>query len=87
MPIQELIQCHYLKRLKKQLILFKHRFTLGKSKELLNIFHANQSGADIITVHADILNKLKLINKDLNEYSIETVKMFYNDAQKAGFNI
>ena len=56
-------------------------------RELLNIFHANQSGADIITVHADILNKLKLINKDLNEYSIETVKMFYNDAQKAGFNI
>ena len=54
-------------------------------RELLNIFQAAQMGCHIITVTDDILKKLYLINKDLNEYSLETVKMFYDDAQRAGF--
>lgn len=56
-------------------------------REVLNIVHANQINCDIITVTKTILDKLKLFNKNLDEYSLETVKMFYNDAQKSGFKI
>jgi transaldolase len=56
-------------------------------RELLNIFQADQVGCHIITVTNDVLNKLELIGKDLEEYSLETVKMFYSDAQAAGFKI
>jgi len=56
-------------------------------RELLNIFQANESGVQIITVANDLLNKLSLVGKDLNEYSLETVQMFRNDAVKAGFTI
>lgn len=56
-------------------------------RELLNIFHAEQVGCQIITVTHDILGKLPLIGKDLSDYSLDTVKMFYNDAQSAGFKI
>ena len=56
-------------------------------RELLNIFEANQIGCHIITATTDILKKLPLIGKDLYEYSLETVKMFYEDAQKAGFQL
>jgi hypothetical protein len=44
-------------------------------------------GCHIITVTNDILKKLNLINKDLTEYSLETVKMFYEDARRAGFSL
>ena len=56
-------------------------------RELLNIFQADSIGCHIITVTNDVLKKLALINKNLEEYSLETVKMFYEDAVKAGFNI
>ena len=56
-------------------------------RELYNIFQANEAGVQIITVANDILNKLSLVDKDLDEYSLETVKMFRNDAVKAGFTI
>jgi len=56
-------------------------------RELLNIFQADDIGCHIITVTNDILKKLYLVNKDLNEFSLETVKMFYEDASKAGFNL
>jgi transaldolase len=56
-------------------------------RELLNIFQASQIGCHIITVTADVLKKLGLVGKDLDEYSLDTVKMFYSDAQKAGFQI
>lgn len=56
-------------------------------RELLNIFHAEQVGCHIITVTHDILGKLALVGKDLTEYSLDTVKMFYSDAQSAGFKI
>jgi transaldolase len=51
-------------------------------RELLNIFQAEAIGCHIITATADILQKLSLVGKDLGEYSLDTVKMFYNDAVK-----
>lgn len=54
-------------------------------RELLNIFQADEIGCQIITVTNDILNKLNLVGKDLQEYSLETVKMFRDDALKAGY--
>ena len=56
-------------------------------RELLNVFHANQIGCHIITATNDILRKLNLIGKKLDQYSLETVQMFYSDAQKAGYTI
>jgi len=54
-------------------------------RELLNIFHADEIGCHVITVTHDILKKLSLIGKQLDEYSLDTVKMFYEDALKAGY--
>lgn len=54
-------------------------------RELLNIFQADDIGCHVITVTNDILKKLPLVGKDLGDYSLDTVKMFYGDAQKAGF--
>lgn len=56
-------------------------------RELLNIMQADEIGCQIITVTNDILKKLMLLGKDLNTYSLETVKMFYNDARAAGFEL
>jgi len=56
-------------------------------RELLNVFQADAIGCHIITVTNDVLKKLPLIGKDLGEYSLETVKMFYDDAQAAGFKL
>ena len=56
-------------------------------RELLNIFQAEDIGCHIITVTNDILKKLILVNYDLSEYSLDTVKMFYKDAVDAGFKI
>jgi transaldolase len=56
-------------------------------RELLNIFQADEIGCHIITVTNDILKKLPLIGKDLDEYSLETVHMFYDDAVKAGYTL
>ncbi len=54
-------------------------------RELLNIFHADSVKTHIITVTSDVLTKLNLVGKDLDDYSLDTVKMFANDAAKAGF--
>lgn len=56
-------------------------------RELLNIFQADQIGCQVITVTNDILKKLELVDYDLNEYSLDTVKMFYTDAVNAGFKL
>ena len=56
-------------------------------RELLNIFHADEVDCHVITVTHDILKKLALVGKALDEYSLDTVKMFHSDAQKAGFQI
>jgi len=56
-------------------------------RELLNIFQADAIGCHIITATNDILKKLHLVGKDLSEYSLETVKMFRDDALKAGYTL
>lgn len=56
-------------------------------REVLNVFQADSIGCHIITVTSDILTKLHLIGKDLELYSLETVRMFYDDAARAGFTI
>jgi transaldolase len=56
-------------------------------RELLNIFQADAIGCHIITATNDILKKLSLVGKDLERYSLETVEMFYRDAQAAGYSI
>ena len=56
-------------------------------RELLNIFQAEDAGCHIITVTDDILKKLAFFGKDLNELSLDTVKMFYLDAKTAGYKL
>ena len=56
-------------------------------RELLNIFHADSIGCHIITVTRDILNKLETVGKPLDQYSLETVAMFHEDAVSAGYVI
>jgi transaldolase len=63
------------------------RLIWASPRELLNIFQADAIGCHVITVTHDVLNKLPLIGHDLDEYSLETVKMFFNDAQSAGFRL
>jgi transaldolase len=56
-------------------------------RELLNVFQADTVGFHIITATNDILKKLALVGKDLEQYSLETVEMFYKDAKAAGYTI
>lgn len=56
-------------------------------RELLNIFQANEIGCQVITVTNDILKKLSLIAYNLDSYSLDTVKMFYDDAIAAGYSL
>jgi len=56
-------------------------------RELLNIFQADDIGCHVITVTNDILKKISLVGYDLDQYSLDTVKMFYNDAVLAGFRL
>ena len=63
------------------------RLLWASPRELLNIFQADAIGCDIITVTNDVLGKLALVGKSLDEYSLETVAMFRRDAVAAGFSI
>jgi len=56
-------------------------------RELLNIFQAEECGCHIITVTSDLLKKLAMVGKPLEELSLDTVKMFFNDASAAGFKL
>jgi transaldolase len=56
-------------------------------REIFNIVQAHEIGCHIITVTNDLLKKLSLIGKNLTEYSLETVQMFYNDAKAAGYSL
>jgi transaldolase len=59
----------------------------ASSRELFNVFQADRCGCDIITATPDILKKLSSVGKSLEEFTLDTVKMFYNDAKSAGYNI
>jgi transaldolase len=56
-------------------------------REFFNIIQADEIGCHIITATPDVIGKLKLLNKDLNQFSLETVQMFYRDAQAAKYKI
>lgn len=56
-------------------------------REFLNIIQADETGCDIITATPDLLKKLSELGKDLEEFSLETVKMFYNDARATAYKI
>ena len=65
----------------------KAQLLWASPRELLNIIQADAIGCDIITVTSDILKKLAMVGKPLDELSLDTVKMFYNDAAAAGFRL
>ena len=56
-------------------------------RELLNVVQADEIGCDIITVTHDVLAKLPTLGKDLDEFSLDTVKMFHDSAQSAAFTL
>jgi transaldolase len=81
-PVPHMIACrNTLSHLPKAELLW------ASPRELLNIFQADETGCHIITVTSDLLSKLNLVDKDLDEYSLETVKMFHRDATASGFSI
>lgn len=59
----------------------------ASTREMLNVIQAEKCGCDIITVTPDILKKLPMLGKDLTELSLDTVKMFKNDAELSGYKI
>jgi transaldolase len=82
-PVPHMIECKkILKGLPSAELLW------ASVREVLNIFQANDCGCEIVTVPHDILNKaLKLAGVGLKEMSLDTVKMFANDAKAAGFSL
>ncbi len=81
-PIPLMIQSKHLLQNKP-----KAELLWASTRELLNIYHAEQSQSDIVTVPHDLLQKLDLIGKNLENYSLETVQMFYRDATASGYTI
>lgn len=65
----------------------KSELLWASTRELLNLVQAESCGCHIITITNDILKKVPMLGKDLTELSLDTVKMFYNDAQGAGYKI
>jgi transaldolase len=64
-----------------------HELLWASPRELLNIYHAEDVGADIITVTSDILKNRNMIGLDHHELSYQTVQMFYDDGQKVGYTL
>jgi len=56
-------------------------------RELYNVVQANEIGCDIITATNNILKKLPVLGKNLDQFSLETVRMFFDDATEAGYSI
>ena len=56
-------------------------------RELYNVVQADSIGCHIITATNNIFKKLPTLGKDLTQFSLETVKMFYDDATQAGYSI
>jgi transaldolase len=65
----------------------KAKILWASPREVLNVYQAEACGCHIITATNDLIEKLHLHGKPLADYSLDTVKMFYNDAQKAGFSL
>jgi transaldolase len=56
-------------------------------REVLNVMQADAAGCHVVTLTGDLLKKLELLGKDLTQFSIETARMFYDDARKAGLSL
>lgn len=69
----------------KYLVTMNVEILWASTRELINIKQAEECGCDIVTVPHDLLAKLHLIGKDLTDYSLETVRMFHDDAKASGF--
>ncbi len=65
----------------------KAKILWASPREVLNIYQAEAAGCHIITATNELIEKLHLHGKSLSDYSLDTVKMFYNDAAKAGFSL
>jgi transaldolase len=59
----------------------------ASTREVLNIMQADEIGCDVITITHDLLKKLPNVGRDLDQYSLDTVKMFFDDARSAGFTL
>ena len=81
-PIPLMINC-----LKKIKINPKSELLWASSRELLNVFQADQIGCHVITATKDIIKKLQIVGYDLEEYSLDTVKAFHKDAVDSNFKI
>ena len=81
-PMETMIKCSEVISSKKNVELL-----WASSREILNIFQAEESNSNIITIAPDILEKIKFLNKNLNKFSLDTVNDFFKDASSAGFNI
>lgn len=81
-PVPHMMACKKILRSRS-----KAELLWASTREVLNIFHAEAGGCDIITVPNDFLTKLDLVGKDLAEYSRETVQMFHRDATAAAYQI
>lgn len=81
-PMKIMNECSKILKSKKNIELL-----WASSREVLNIFQAEKTNSQIITIAPEILDKIKFLNKDLNEFSLETVNDFFKDANSAGFNI
>tara|TARA_B110000114_G_C14941558_1_gene336591 strand:- start:22 stop:744 length:723 start_codon:yes stop_codon:yes gene_type:complete len=73
--------------LKEMKVNLKSELLWASTRELLNVFQAEQIGCHIITVTKDIIKKLPLINYNLDDYSLDTVKAFYKDAKDVNYKI
>jgi transaldolase len=73
----------------KKLLKYRPKAELlwASPRELLNIFQAEEVGCDIITVLPEILKKLEFVDYDLRRFSLDTVKMFFDDAQSSGLSL
>ncbi len=81
-PVPLMREAHAIARKKP-----KAQLLWASPRELLNIFQAEECGCDIITVTPEILKKLTMVGKPLEDLSLDTVKMFFNDASAAGFRL
>lgn len=76
-----------LMRQVQKIIKKNYRTLWASTREIYSIYDANNCNTDIITVPHTILKKLDLVGKPLNSYSLETVKMFYEDAKSKGYSL
>ena len=63
------------------------KFLWASTRQVYNYNEAIEAGCNIITMTPDVIKKMNLMGKNLTDYSLDTVKMFYNDALKSGYTI